>query len=135
MRVAAAHGGAFEELRSDAAAARAFQHGYAELGGALLAFGGQIRQMPDAYQFERVAEHAENDVAGKVEIADVTLDDVILHDLPETQQAVVFVEREEVSQQTLAIRGRKFTNQNRQACGVRTRTIACDDLLGGAVDG
>ncbi|CAL8472730.1 protein of unknown function [Caballeronia sp. S22] len=134
LRVAAAHGGALEQLRADATAARAFEHRDAEFGRSLVALGGQIRQMADADQFQGAAEHAEHLVVREVDVAHIVLDDVIRHDLPEAQETVVFVESQKVREETLAICRGQFADENRHT-RVFERLIVRDDRLGSAVDG
>jgi hypothetical protein len=98
MRVAAADGGALEKLRANPLPADAFQHRHAELSGAFVAVGRQIRQVADAGELQLTIEHAEDRIAREIDRADVVFNDVVRHDLAEAQKAVVFVEREEVGQ-------------------------------------
>ncbi|VVD30559.1 protein of unknown function [Paraburkholderia dioscoreae] len=132
VRIAAANGGAFKEFRADALAANAFQHGHAELRRALVAFSRQISQVADAGQLQLAVEDAENGVAREVDRADVVFDHMVRHDLAEAQQAVVFVEREEVGKQPFAVDGGEFADQSWRTTGWLRRTIVRDDRLSGA---
>src|ERR1700712_1943023 len=123
MRVAAADGSALEQAAADTTATRAFQHRDTELSRTLVAFSGQIGQMADANQVQRFIENAENGIARKVDIRDVVLDHAIRHDLAEAQQTVVFVKRQKVGHQALAIYGRQLTHENRRTTGSRWQAI------------
>ena len=57
-------------------------------------------------------------------LRDVVLDHVIRHDLAEAQQAVVFVEREKMGEETLAVARGQLANENRRTTGVRAAAIA-----------
>ncbi|CAG9191507.1 hypothetical protein BCAR13_1040052 [Paraburkholderia caribensis] len=131
VRVAAADGGALEQLRTDSLAAYAFRHRHAEFSGARVALSGQISQMADADQLQMAVEHAEHGIAAEIQHANVVFDDVVRRDLTEAQQAIVFVEFEEVSEQTLAVFLAEFPDQNRRAASDVQRAID-DDRLGRA---
>jgi hypothetical protein len=57
---------------------------------------------------------------------------VVRHDLAEAQKTVVFVEREEVGQQALAVDGGEFADQSWCTTGGLRQTIVRDDRLSGA---
>jgi hypothetical protein len=119
-------------LRTNTLAARAFQHRHAELGGALVAFGGQIGEVADAGELQLAVENAEHGVTREVDGAHVVFDDVVRHDLTEAQQAVVFAQCEKVRQQTFAVDSGEFTDQSRRTTGCLRQAIVRDDRLGGA---
>ena len=82
--------------------------------------------MADADEFQLFVEDAEYGVVGEIDVPDVVLDHVIRHDLAEAQQAVVFVEGEEVRQQTLTVARGQLANENRRSTG---SPFASDRLL------
>src|ERR1700712_4930870 len=125
MRVAAANGGALEQAASDSTTARAFQHGYAELCCAFVAFNWQIGQVTNADQIQLFVKHAEHGVTRKIDIPDIVLDHMIWHDLAEAQLAVIFVESQEVGEETVAVARGQLTDENGQTTGSRLRTIGC----------
>ena len=80
-----------------------------------------------------LVEYAENRIARKIDIRDVVLDHTIRHDLAEAQEAVVFVEGEEVGEQAFAIGRGQFTDENGRTTGSRLKTIGCCEDRCGAV--
>src|SRR5471032_1474302 len=125
MRVAAADGGTLEQAATHAFATRAFQHRYTELRRALVAFSRQIGQVADANHVQLFVEHAEHGIAREIDIRDVILDHTIRHDLAKAQETVVFIESEEVLEETFAVARGQLTDENGRTTGSRLRTIGC----------
>ena len=91
--------------------------------------------MAGADEAQFVVEDAEDGVVCEIEVADVVVDHVVRHDLAETQQAIIFVEREKMGEETLTVARGQLANENRCSTGVRQRASSYDGGRGKAVDG
>ena len=56
-------------------------------------------------------------------LRDVVLDHVVRHDLAEAQQAIIFVEREEMGEETLTIARGQLADENGRTTGIRQRAM------------
>jgi len=119
------NGGTLEQARAHALPARRLRDRDAEFGHPLLGgragaalLGGREGQVADADQLEYVVEHAEHDVARKIDLVHVGVDLLVRQDGAEAQQAVALVERQEMLEHAPAVALAQCLDQHRRTVGL-----------------